>query len=105
MPRLRHLIEVRRQTAAFAGNHMEVVSVGNEHVFGYVRAAPAGAAAQRVLVLANFSEAVQTVDANEVRLYGLGYRFTELTAGKTLALGDGAVALEPYQVMWLLAEQ
>ena len=101
--RLRHLIAVRKQTTAFAGGRMEVVDVGNDHVFGYVRSAPAGDVAQRVLALANFTETVQAIDANEVRLYGLGYRFTDLVAEKEMTLGEGEVALEPYQVMWLLA--
>ena len=101
--RLQHLIAVRKGTAAFAGGRMEVVDVGNDHVFGYVRSAPAGEGAQRVLALANFTETVQAIDANEVRLYGLGYRFTDLVAEKEITLGEGEVALEPYQVMWLLA--
>ena len=66
-------------------------------------AAPAGEGAQRALALANFTETVQAIDANEVRLYGLGYRFTDLVAEKEITLGEGEVALEPYQVMWLLA--
>ena len=57
--------------------------------------------ARRVVVLANFSEGMQPLRANELRLYGLGYRFTDLVSGKELVLGDGDVTLEPYQVMWL----
>ena len=120
--RMRHLIAVRKETPAFAGNHMEIVAASNDHVFGYVRSASVGTPAslpamgtpaslpaasqktQRVLVLANFTENVQTVRANEIRLYGLGYRFMDLVAEKMIVLGDGDVALEPYQVLWLLAQ-
>ena len=41
------------------------------------------------------------MQANELRLYGLGYRFTDLVSSTSLVLGDGEVVLEPYQVMWL----
>lgn len=105
---LRHLIEVRKGTPAFGGNHMSVLNFGNDHVFAYVRTAPAGEEAQggsqgsgRVLVIANFTENTQTLPANEVRLYGLDYRFRDLIADREITLGDDPLALEPYQVLWL----
>ena len=98
---LRHLIDLRKHTPAFAGNHMEVINLGNDHVFAYVRTAHGQAGSQRVLVLANFSEHTQPVAANELRLYGLSYRFTELIAGHDLILNDAPLVLEPYQVLWL----
>ena len=95
---LRHLIEVRKATPAFAGNDMKVINLGNDHVFAYVRSGRGG---QRVLVLANFSEHTQPVAANEIRLYGLGYRFHEQITGQAMVLGNETIVLEPYQVMWL----
>lgn len=56
------------------------------------------------MVLVNFSEGVQPVHANELRLYGLGYRFMDLVSGQPLVLGDADVMIEPYQVLWLVGE-
>ncbi len=93
----KRLIELRKSTPAFAGNQMDVINVGNDHVFGYIRTY----AGQRVLVLANFSEQGQQISANEIRLYGLGYEFSELIVEQPLQLLGESFYLEPYQVMWL----
>ncbi len=97
---LRHLIDLRKSTPGLGGNQMEVVNLGNDHVFAYVRTNPA-AARGRVLVVANFTEQVQPVRANELRLYGLSYHFDELIAGRPLVLASDEVVLEPYAVLWL----
>jgi amylosucrase len=97
--RLLRLIELRKQTPAFSGNDMQVAPFRNDHVFGFVRSG----GGQRVLVLVNFTERSQSVDANEVRLYGLNYSFQELVGGSALQLDGGEIPLQPYQVMWLLA--
>ena len=44
----------------------------------------------------------QRVPANQARLYGLGYLFTDLISGQALAL-HADVTLAPYQVLWLTA--
>ncbi|MFQ5613022.1 MAG: alpha-amylase family glycosyl hydrolase [Anaerolineae bacterium] len=93
---LRHLIGLRRANAALAGDEMEVVTTGNEHVFSYVR----HCLDQRLLVLANFTEREQAIPANEVRLHGLSYDFTDLVTGRTITL-DQDLKLEPYQFRWL----
>ena len=102
--RLQRLIHLRKMTPALAGHQMEIVNTGNDHVFGYVRMHSVSGREQRMLVLANFTESEQALSANELRLYGLSYRFKELIAGDVLALGAGGVVLEPYQVMWLEPE-
>lgn len=100
---LGHLITVRKSTPAFGGNHMNVINLGNDHVFGYVRTAPNDdhACGQRVLVVANFTEHTQPLPSNELRLYGLDYHFHERISGKEIALGNEPLVLEPYQVLWL----
>jgi hypothetical protein len=100
---------------------MSVINPGNEHVFAFVRTAgvqspgagsmgggatgaePADthAGGQRVLVAANFTENTQPISANELRLYGLDYRFRDLISGREILLGDEPLVLEPYQVLWL----
>ncbi len=96
---LLHLIAQRKAHPGFAGGHCEFLDLGNPHVFGFIRQN----AGERVLVLANFSEQPQDVAANEVRLYGLSYRFADLISGRALDLARN-VALEPYQFVWLLAQ-
>ena len=95
---LAHLVAVRKATPAIAGNAMEVLNLGNDHVFAFVRTGRDG---QRLLVLANFSEHTQPVAANELRVYGLRYTFHDLISGRTIELGNEQVVLEPYQVLWL----
>jgi hypothetical protein len=64
-------------------------------------AVEAARAGFRVLVAANFTENSQPVAANELRLYGLDYRFRDLISGKDIVLGEEPLVLEPYQVIWL----
>lgn len=97
--RMQRLIQVRKNTPGFAGNEMHVINLGSDQVFGFVRTHHD----QRVVVLANFTEHGQSVRANDLRVYGLSYAFTELVSGRTLQLDKDEVYLEPYQVMWLLA--
>jgi hypothetical protein len=91
------LIDVRKGCPAFAGNEMEVIEPGSEHVFGYVRYHEG----ERVLALANFSAQSQTVDANTVRLYGLSYSYRDLVTGDEISLNNDLV-LEPYRFVWLV---
>ena len=74
-----------------------MINVGSDHVFGFVRMQ----GEMRVVVLVNFTETEQHIPANEVRLYGLGYHFTELISGQQLTLGTEPIHLDPYQVLWL----
>lgn len=95
---LRRLIQLRQGCGAFAGSEMEVINPENSAVFGYVRHHDG----QRVLVLANFSERSQTIAANQLRLYGLGYTFRDLVTNTTISL-DGVLHLTPFQFVWLVA--
>jgi amylosucrase len=92
------LIHLRKTHLAFGGNDMQVINLGNGHVFGYVRANQG----QRVLVLASFTEREQVISANELRLRGLGYAFTDLISEREIGL-ETDIVLEPYQVMWLVS--
>lgn len=93
---MRRLIALRKEHVAFAGHTTEVIDTGSNHVFGYVRRH----AREHVLALANFTEREQRVDANQIRLYGLEYAFTDLIGGAEVSLGRDLV-LEPYQYLWL----
>lgn len=98
--RLTHLIRLRKQNAGFGGNAMTVINIGNDQVFAYLRIG----GDQRILVLANFSEREQFVNANELRLYGLSYHLHDLISGQSYDLTGDPVRLEPYGVLWLVAE-
>lgn len=95
---LRHLITLRKDHPAFETGETEVIDSGTQYIFGYARLH----AGERVLVLINFSEHAQTIGENQVRLYGLGYTFTDLVTGETVNL-DSDLTLEPYRFMWLSA--
>ena len=97
--RLHRLIAARKTHPGFAGNRMDVINVGSDHVFAFVRTHEQ----QRIVVLANFTEYEQQIAANEIRLYGLGYGFTDLITNQPLHLADSPIRLEPYQVLWLAA--
>jgi amylosucrase len=101
---LRRLIELRKATPGLAGSDLRLIDVGSDHVFAFVRTYSAEESEARVLVAANFSEHGQRIDTNELRLYGLTYRFTELISGRPIVLKDEHLYLEPYQVIWLQAE-
>ena len=98
---LQHLFHLRRTLPALGGTAMDVINVGTDHVFGFVRNRASDDGEQRVLVLANFTEHGQRIDANELRLYGLSYHFHEHISDAPVTLHDAEFYLEPYQVMWL----
>ena len=93
---LQHLIHLRKTQPALAGHHTQILTIGNEHVLGFLREHDG----QILLVLANFSEREQQVAANDLRLYGLSYAFRELIADEPLHLTE-RITLRPYQVLWL----
>jgi len=97
--RLHHLVEQRKRQPALAVAETEIVDTGNGHVLGYVRHNEG----QRILVLANFAEEEQPVAANELRLHGLTYRFTDLVTGRRIDAADDLV-LPPLQFVWLKGE-
>ncbi len=95
---LRHLIATRSSTAAFAGHDTEILDVGNDQVFAFARKREE----ERVLVLANITEREQTIAANQLRLAGLTYTFTDLISDE-LVPATSDLLLAPYQLAWLRA--
>ena len=81
---LQNLIAVRKRTPAFSGNRLRSINTENAHVLGFLRQN----GTDQVLVLANFSEREQRIAANQLRLYGLSYRFRELITGQVFELQD-----------------
>jgi len=89
------LIEIRKRELAFAGNDLQVMEVGNDHVLGFVRHHQG----HSIIVLANFGEQMQSIAGNAARLYGAGYTFTDLVTGHTISANN--FELTPYQLMCL----
>ncbi len=94
---LRRLIRLRKQHAAFGGQETRIIHTDNPHVFGYVRSD----GSERVVALCNFQEEEQHIQANELRIYGLGYQFTDLITGRPISPQEG-LRLGPYQFVWLV---
>lgn len=95
---LMHLIALRRQQPAIYDSETEFVETGNGHLFGYVR----HGGSQRLFVVANFSAHPQEMDANQLRVYGASYHFTDQISGQKFTAGQ-PLRIEPYQCVWLEA--
>ncbi|MCE1255162.1 MAG: alpha-glucosidase C-terminal domain-containing protein [Anaerolineae bacterium] len=95
---LKNVINLRRNHTVFSGHEFQVIDSGNRHVFGFIRTH----SGERALIFANFSEAPQVVSANQLRLYGLGYHFTDLLNAQQQPFGD--ITLQAYQFVCLKAE-
>jgi amylosucrase len=93
---LQRLAALRQEHPEFAGQEMQVMDTGSDKLLGYVRTGGAvgRSAPGRILVVANFSEAAQSLPADRLRLYGLGYAFHDLISGEPLPFAD--LDLEPF---------
>ncbi|MBX0329259.1 alpha-glucosidase C-terminal domain-containing protein [Oscillochloris sp. ZM17-4] len=96
---LLRLIALRKGQPALAGGDLSVIDTGSPHLLGYIRQHEG----QRLLLVANFSEYPQSLSANRLRLYGMGYRFTDLNTGVSVSAGE-VLPLSPYQFVWLEAQ-
>jgi len=94
---LNKLIEVRKSHAVFASgaNHeTEILDVGNDHVFGYVRSF----FNEKVVVLANFSEREQIISID--RIPSIIWPGQDLISGEEYHPGE-EIKLGPYCFIWL----
>jgi amylosucrase len=96
--RLRQLIDLRKRHVAITDGDMEVIDTGNPQLFGFVRSH----SGERLAVLANFSEAPQTLEAYRLRLHGFTRPCADQLTGKAYQ-PEQAVTLEPYQLLCLNA--
>ena len=76
---------------------MELVDSGNASVF---LAMPAIMELSTVVVLANFSERAQLIEADALRLYGRSSTFDDLVSTRNI-MADEELRLAPYQFLWL----
>ena len=85
------MIALRKNTDDLSGAHLSIFDCKNPHVLGYVRN-------EAILVLANFSEAEQTISAET--LSAMPAQAHDLISGERYALAAD-LTLKPYQVLWL----
>ncbi len=97
---LRKLIQVRQNNMAFTRSETEIVDPGNDHVLAYFRQH----LEQSLLVLANFSEEEQEIEALRLRQLGLRRTLTDLVAG-ILVIATETLKLDSYQIMVLVTSR
>ena len=97
---LLRLSQVRHNNPAFTRSETEIVDPGNHHVLAYFRQH----LEQSVLVLANFTERPQRIDAVRLRQLGLRRTLTDLVAGR-LVIASESLELEPYQLVALVTSR
>jgi amylosucrase/maltose alpha-D-glucosyltransferase/alpha-amylase len=92
--------QVRHNNLAFTRSETEILDAGNNHVLAYFRQH----LEQSVLVLANFTEKDQNIEALRLRQLGLRRTLTDLVAGK-LVIASETLKLDPYQLMVLVTSR
>ena len=90
------LVQLRQQNLAFTRAETEFTDTGNPHVFGFFR----NHDQYSVLVLGNFSEKEQHLEARRLRHMGMRKTMVDLYAGRTITATQELV-IEPYQLMVL----
>ena len=90
------LFRLRKQIPAFRNGGMEVISTGNPHLFGYIRAFDT----QKIFIINNFSDKLQKVDADVLELYGAKGEVVNLMSDEVISI-DGGLLIEAYRVVWL----
>ena len=93
---LLRLSQLRQQNLAFSRGETQIIDTGNNQVFGYFR----NHDEHSVLVLANFTELEQRLEARRLRLMGLRKTVVDLNAGRTIT-ATAELVMEPYQFMIL----
>ena len=96
--RLRRLIDLRQQHAAITDGDLDVIDTGNPQLFGFVRSHDG----ERLAVLANFTEAQQTMEAYRLRQQGFTQSCTDQLTGEACPL-EHELTLEAYQLLCLSA--
>lgn len=91
---IKKMIDVRKSDTDFASAIKSwPIDTGNKGVFAFHRE-------DKMLVLANFTEEQQWVDANTLNWFGLPYEMEDLLTGQHVRL-NGSILLGPYQYLWL----
>lgn len=93
---MQELFEKRKQCIAFNGSQMRVLSTENTHVMSYLR----WSEGNFLIVVANFSDATQTVNVRRFRVEGFSHFLKDVLSERTISTHD-TLELEPYETLWL----
>jgi len=91
-----NLFRLRKGIPAFQNGGMEVIDTGNSHLFGYIRAF----ASQKIIIISNFSDEAQKVDADRLEMHGAGAEAVNLLSDELFSI-EGGLVLEGYRAVWL----
>ena len=89
---------MRRRTPQFAGGRLVPFHTHNPHVLGYQRPGTSDGGEPTILVLANFGDTAQHLDA--ATLGGMPETAEDLINGGRVPLRDG-LTLDPHGFRWL----
>jgi len=90
------LFRLRKEIPAFQNGGVEVISTGNPHLLGYIRAFEN----QRILVINNFSDKPQKMDTGRLEIYGARGGVVNLLSDAVVSL-EGDLMVEDYRAVWL----
>lgn len=93
---MQELFEKRKTCPAFTGSQMRLLSTENTQVMSFLR----WNEAYRLVVVANFSDARQTVNMRNMRTEGLAHYFKDVLSERTVSTHD-TLDLDPYELLWL----
>ncbi|MDO4344064.1 MAG: alpha-amylase family protein [Eubacteriales bacterium] len=93
---IKKMISIRRSSPYFRSDIASIpVDLGNPCVFGFHKE-------NKMMVLANFSEREQWVDANRFSWFGLPGEMKDLLTGRPIRSYDNQILLGPYEYVWLV---
>jgi amylosucrase len=98
--RLRYLIGLRKQVAAFSAGKPEFIHAGGSSILGYLR----NGSARSVLCLSNLSDQEQGVPAEALEMASLGDLVRDLVTGERVH-ANADLLLAPYQFVWIMGEE
>jgi len=93
---LQHLLKLRKSTPCISSRIIDFIHTGNPHVFGYLRSD----GETDILFLNNFSDQVQTISKNVIRLCGLTYPLVDKVS-QMIYEEETDLVLIPCQYLWL----
>ncbi|MEJ1385474.1 MAG: alpha-amylase family glycosyl hydrolase [Candidatus Sedimenticola sp. (ex Thyasira tokunagai)] len=100
---LKKMIAVRKVTPAFSDfNNRELLDVGNEHLFVFLRSHPE-TACESVLVVANFDATPQYLNLGDLGNRGAFQhgQLQDICSGESPALFKDQLVIPPYRFYWL----
>jgi amylosucrase len=90
------LFRLRKKIPAFRNGGMQVIGTGNPHLFGYIQSFEN----QKIIVINNFSDNSQTMDAAVLKRHGAKDEILDLLSDDEASI-EGGLRLEGYRSVWL----